>query len=407
MASSLRPYPYHSAARRALARAVDGLGNACFGDKRRQAHGPKGPPDPGRVREVLVVRLDHLGDVVFATAALGPLRSLYPEARVTALVGPWSAPLLLHHPEIDEVVVFRNPWFDRTGRATERDVIDVLQWIRGRRFDVGLDLRGDPRIIGLLALGGVGYRIGYGWGGGGFLLSQELDHPPGVHQVERNVAPVQALGWQRTPGFCPMPLLRISGLEKEVVNRKLASGGWNGDGASGPEAIPRIQGTEKVAVLHPGAGHPARRWRTDRYGALAKWLAGTGGYRIVLIGSGEEALLAAEVSRAAGDLDVLDLCGKNSIRELMAVLGRADLMIGNDSGPVHMAAALGSRTVALFSGTNDVAEWAPVGTQTRVVRNEVSCSPCSLKVCVDYNHVCMEDLTLEAVQQAVRSCESS
>ncbi len=401
-----RPYPYHSSVRRSVARTFDMLGDKFFGDKRRQKQGSKEVPDPAQVREVLVVRLDHLGDVVFATAAFGPLRDLYPKARVTALVGPWSAPLLLHHPVIDEVVEFRNPWFDRSEDATKQDILSTLQWIRSRRFDVGIDLRGDPRIISLLALGGVRYRIGYGWGGGGFLLSQELNHSPGVHQVERNVAPVQALGWNRGPEFSPMPFLQVSTPEMEAMSQKLASCGWDGNEVTSAGRTIYIEDGEKIAVLHPGAGFPAKRWKMDRYGALAKWLAEKGGYRIVLIGSEKEESLATEVIKSAGNFGVLNLCGRNSVRELMAVLSRADLMIGNDSGPAHIAAALGTRTVALFSGTNNVGEWAPVGTKTRVVRNEVPCSPCSLKECVDYNHECMENLTLEAVKQSVQICKS-
>ncbi|MBI2881699.1 MAG: glycosyltransferase family 9 protein [Candidatus Tectomicrobia bacterium] len=390
-----RPYPYHSRLRRAAARLADGMGDLLLGDRRSR---PAGPPDPHEVQRALVVRPDHLGDVVFATAALRPLRLLYPKAAVTALVGPWAAPLLLHHPDADEVVSFRNPWFDRGKFSGARDVFDVLQWMRRRRFDVGLDLRGDPRVIALLAAGRVRYRVGYGWGGAGFLLSREMDHPPGVHQVERNVAVVRTLGWRPADGFVPRPLLRVSGPERETMDRRLAEGAWGG---------PPVGARDRLAVLHPGAGFPSKRWRLDRFAALARWLAAERGYRAVLVGGPEERGLAGEVLRTAGPGRALDLAGRLSLRELMALLSRADLMVGNDSGPTHMAAALGTRTVALFSGTNDAAEWAPAGPGTRVLRKDVPCSPCGLKVCAFDHHGCMEGLALEDVQEAVTACESS
>jgi ADP-heptose:LPS heptosyltransferase len=130
-------------------------------------------------------------------------------------------------------------------------------------------------------------------------------------------------------------------------------------------------------------------------------------YRVVLIGSQEEKALVAEVLREAGPVGAIDLSGRLPIRQLMALLSRAELMVGNDSGPAHIAAALGTRTVALFSGTNDAAEWSPVGLRTRVVRKDVPCSPCGLKVCTEFAHECMESLTLEEVQEAVAACESS
>ncbi|MDP6619424.1 MAG: glycosyltransferase family 9 protein [Nitrospinota bacterium] len=401
-----RTYPYHSARRRAAARIIDALGDRLLGDKRGRFPKAPAPPSPRDVQKVIVVRPDHLGDVVFATAAFSPLRALYPNAEITALVGPWAAPVLIHHPHVDEVVSFRSPWFDRENHSGGRDLFDVLQWMRRRRFDVGLDLRGDPRVIALLAAGRVRHKVGYGRGGAGFLLSRELEHMPGVHQTERNVAVVQALGWPRPDGFRPTPQLRVSEAERGAMDRRLSSAGWNG-GPSGGADPPKIGAWERLAVLHPGAGYPTKRWRPVRYGALAKWLAESRGYRIVLIGSREEAALVSEVIRTAGPVGALDLTGKNSLRELLALLARADLMVGNDSGPVHIAAALGTRTVALFSGTNDDAEWAPAGTRTRVVRKAVACSPCALKVCTTHDHECMETLTVEAAQEAVLACESS
>jgi len=303
---------------------------------------------------------------------------------------------------VDEVVEFASPWFDRGGSSGYGNVFNVLGWLRRQKFDVGLDLRGDPRIIALLALGRVRYRIGYGWGGAGCLLSREVEHRPGVHQVERSLAVVRALGWRQPGDEQPKPMLRVSDAERHMIDEALsqrrAAGTAEGSG---------IGQDDKVAVVHPGAGFPSKRWRPDRFGALVRWLAQSRGYRVVLIGSQDERGLVDEVLREAGPVGAVDLSGILSIRQLMALLSRADLMVGNDSGPAHMAAALGTRTIALFSGTNDVVEWSPVGLRTRVVRKGVPCSPCGLKVCTEFAHECMEGLTLDGVQEAVAACESS
>jgi ADP-heptose:LPS heptosyltransferase len=197
-------------------------------------------------------------------------------------------------------------------------------------------------------------------------------------------------------------LLRVSDAESHTVDEALSQG----EAAGRPENS-GIRHEDKIAVVHAGAGFPSKRWRPGRFGALVRWLAQSRGYKVVLIGSEGEKALNAEVLREAGPVGAIDLSGRLSIRQLMALLSRAELMVGNDSGPAHIAAALGTKTVALFSGTNDVAEWSPVGLRTRVVRKGVPCSPCGLKVCVEYNHECMEGLTLEEVQEAVAACESS
>lgn len=388
-----RPYPYRARWKRALALAVDTLGDVLSrarparrltsGDE-PLGRGSPGDLDGGAVRRVLVVRLDHLGDVLFSTVVFPPLRRLYPMAEITALVGPWAAPLLLHHPDVDRVVSFRNPWFDRKGASGWADTLGAVQFLRRSRFDLGLDLRGDPRIIALMLAGGVRYRAGYGCGGAGFLLSRELDHPPGLHQVDRNLRLIQALGWKGEAGDFRRPRVFVSGAEEEEARARLAALGVG-------------EGGRRVA-LHPGASVAAKRWPAEHYASLAAWLSRRGGLRLLLLGGPEERDLAAEVAARSG-VCPLSLAGELSLRGLMAVLKRCHLMIGNDSGPTHLAAALGVPTVALFTGTNRPSEWAPIGERVHLIQ-----PPSPLPGGANLREGPMGGIQVEDVKKVIEGC---
>ena len=128
-------YPYRAGWKRAIALTFDTLGDIPLGKKSRPGRVPPAGDvlgqglDGGAVKRVLVIRLDHVGDVLFSTVVFRPLRRLYPKAHITALTGPWAASLLLHHPDVDRVVSFRSPWFDRGGTSGWTDTLGILQFL--------------------------------------------------------------------------------------------------------------------------------------------------------------------------------------------------------------------------------------------------------------------------------------
>ncbi len=390
-------YPYRAGWKRAIALAFDTLGDAlggltALGGKKSRPGGvpPAGDDalgqglDGGAVKRVLVIRLDHVGDVLFSTVVFQPLRQLYPKAHITALTGPWAAPLLLHHPDVDRVVSFRSPWFDRGGISGWTDTLGAFQFLRRSRFDVGLDLRGDPRVIGLMTAGKVRYRAGYGWGGGGVLLSRELDHPPGLHQVDRNIRLVQALGWKGEGENFRRPQLFVSKAEEEEARARLLALG--------------VAAEERLIALHPGASVSEKRWPAERYASLMSWLSRRPGLKLLLLGGPEERDLAARVAALSG-VSSLNLAGALSLRGLMGVLSRCFLMIGNDSGPTHIAAALGVPTVALFSGKNEPSEWGPIGVRAHLIQ-----PPSRHAADIERGEVSVGEIQVEDVEKVIE-CE--
>jgi ADP-heptose:LPS heptosyltransferase len=232
--------------------------------------------------------------------------------------------------------------------------------------------------------GGVRYRAGYGWGGAGFLLSREIDHPPGLHQVDRNLRLIQALGWKEKGEVFRRPRVFVSKAEEEEARARLLSLGV-GEG-------------ERLVALHPGAGVAAKRWPAERYASLMAWLSRRAGLRLLLLGGPEERDLTDRVAALSG-VSPVNLAGMLSLRGLMAILKQSHLMIGNDSGPTHLAAALGVPTVALFGGTNQAAEWAPIGERVHLVQ-----PPSRLPVGASFGEGLMGEIQVEDVEKGIEGC---
>src|SRR5579859_7267904 len=160
-----------------------------FGYGLRRLSGISRPLAPGdSYRKVLLIRLDHLGDGIFATPALEKAREVFPRARLTLLAGPWMAPLLKPGLWVDEVKSFPAPWFERPPKRFKwKPFREILRWIRKEKFEVGIDFRGDLRHLLWMALAGIPVRVGYGGTGGGFLLTHEAPLNGIRHEVESNL----------------------------------------------------------------------------------------------------------------------------------------------------------------------------------------------------------------------------
>ncbi|MFQ6112368.1 MAG: glycosyltransferase family 9 protein, partial [Nitrospinota bacterium] len=380
-------YPFRSRSKRVAAALFDRVGYFLTRGGLRAK-----PPEPKSVRKILVVRLDHIGDVLYSLPLLPALKALYPGAGVSFLVGPWAKDLLLHNPHLHEVLVWDCPWMRRDGRKGMGGTLGFMRGLRRHRFDVALELRGDLRNILLLSLAGVSFRAGYAITGGGFLLNLELPHQTGIHQVERNLEVVRALGAQ---GPFEEPKLYLSQEERKEAAALLKELGV-GEG-------------ELLVGVHPGAGYPTKRWGGDRFSLLIRRLINELSARVILFGSTAEKALAEKILDGAGEGGLpsrpLNLVGRTSLRQFMALAERLDLFIGNDSGPGHLAASLGTTFIGIFSGTNRVEEWGPRGSGAVVVRAEVDCAPCELTSCADLT--CLERVTVEQVLEVARACVSA
>jgi ADP-heptose:LPS heptosyltransferase len=388
-----REYTYRSPWVARLFRLLDALGGAIFSRKSER---------PAHIERVLVLRPDHLGDVLFSFPALKSLREKLPDARIDLLIGPWARPLIPPNPKDlygIELLEFTAPWLERPKnvrfglKATWR----LARLLRGRSrelggpYDLAVDMRGDFQLILAARLAGVRYLAGSGRTGLGFFLDAEVDEQEGRHQVERNLALVESAGFGSLE--TTNPDLRLAEEEVEQGRALLRTHG--------------VDGSKIVIGMHLGAGSPTKIWGVDKFAQLIRRTLTNMPSQVVIFGGEDDravtddVLIALRGTRTEGG--VVDLCGKlPGLRSYMMAVSQCALFVGNDSGPGHIAAALGVPVISVFSSTNDPAEWGPRGPSVVIVRKRIECEGCGLTLCD--HHSCMVELDSEIVYQAVRRC---
>jgi heptosyltransferase-2 len=332
---------------------------------------------------LLVRATNWLGDAVMTTPALAGLRGAFPGARIALLAKPLVAELFRHHPDVDEVIVYERP-----GRHEGVSGRLRLGWeLRRRRFDAALLLQNafDAALLAFLAR--IPERAGYPTDGRRLLLSLPVPLTRDIlqrHEVEYYLCLLDGLGIPR-PEPAVLKLL-VADEERAGIASRLASLG--------------LEPGAPIVAINPGASYgSAKRWYPDRFAAVADALSSEWGAGVVVVGSTAEGPLAGEIE-AAARRGVVNLAGKTTVREMMALLSLSSFLVTNDSGPMHIGAALGVPLVAIF-GPTDWRRTSPWTDRARVVRVDVDCSPCSRRVC-DRGHECMLGVTPEMVVDAAR-----
>lgn len=348
--------------------------------------GPKRPP-----RSLLVIKPCCLGDVLLATPALAALRAAFPAARLVLAVGPWARPAVSDNPHLSRLLDCGPVG---SGGYGLRDYLRLVQRIRQGRYDWCFVLDRSPLITLLPYLAGVPHRVGLDSQGRGFSLTVKVPCPPNRHEAELYLDAVRALGVEpahRGLEFYP------SGEDRGYVACLLQN-------IPGPRVVIHPGGGS-----NPGATMPHKRWPADRYGSLARRLVQRG-VRVVLVGAPSDQAVVAQVKRAAGEgLEGLyDLAGRLTLGQLAALCEGADLFIGNDSGPLHLACAMGTPVVGLF-GPTDPRRYGPYTTHGAALWAGPRCPsaaqagrlrPCADPACTAEPQ-CLADLSLEEVWTAV------
>lgn len=354
----------------------------------------------GAPRNILIIKPSSLGDIVHALPVLHGLRARYPAARIAWLVGSSFAALLENHPQINELIRFDRARFGRLWRSPAI-LLEFLRFaaaIRRRRFDLVVDLQGLIR-SGLIARLSGGHSVGpaaareFAWA----FYSRRVRPPPGAeHAVDKNLAIAAACGAAvATPVFD----LAVTDAERARA-RELLRGRGGADGGGGTDSGGR---DGPFIALLPGARWPSKLWPPLRFAELIDRLAQHGRPRCVLLGAPSERPIAAAIVAApvlaACTAPPLDLVGRTNLRELTAVLSLAAQVICLDSGPMHIAAALGRPIVALFGPTNP-RRTGPYSPAARVVTHAVPCAPCYRRVCPLGHHDCLARLEVADVLHA-------
>ncbi len=329
------------------------------------------------MQKILVIKLRYIGDVLLATPVLRALRERFPDAHLAVAVNRGTEDVLKWNPDLNEVLVV-----ERSGLAAQ---FQFLQEIRRRGFDCVIDLTDGDRSAVLARCSGAPVRIGlneeHRWRG---LLYTTVVRPgpATVHRVERDLETVRPLGIQPKAG--PL-ILQTSPQDDEDAARWLKEMA----GENTPNSA------KQLVMLQPGARYWFKAWPAERFAELAGRLAEKYGCRVLIGGDARERDLA-EAIRANARAAAVSLAGRLTLRQYAAVLKRCALFVGNDNGPMHMAAALGVPLVALF-GPSNPAEWGPRGARTEVLYRGLDCRRCFHPTCTRGEESCMRQITVDEV----------
>jgi ADP-heptose:LPS heptosyltransferase len=302
------------------------------------------------IKKILLIRFGSLGDVVLTLPVIDAVRKSFPEAYIAMLVGDKSADIVSSDPRLDEVIVFRR---DSKGKEGLSEMQRVIALIKERDFDVSIDMQRKFRSSFLAYRGKVKTRIGY--------------HHPGAFLCN----------------------IRIPDkVNKHAVDRNLAFKVFESQGLMG----------KHVLGIFPGAGWRPRCWLPERFATVAD-LAIQHESKVVIFGGAGEGDILDNVVQNMKAKPIL-MKEKVTLRQLAAMIERCNVLLSNDTGPMHISVAVGTTTVALFGPGNHI-KFQPIGEKHAIVRKDVPCSPCKQFTDKCKDNICMKLITVDEVWDAV------
>lgn len=331
--------------------------------------------------KLLVRGVNWIGDAVMTMPALRSLRASYPEAKISLLVKPWVSPLFEKDPSIDEIILYSDEYRSIPGR------IKLARKIRQYKFRSAVLLQNAFDAALIAALSGIPERIGYSRDGRGLLLTRAVsfnNSAAKMHHVNYYLNLLASVG---IPAKTVQPWLYLS-LEERLSARNI------------------LKGMKRPVVgLNPGATYgSSKRWAAGRFGEVAKRVIDELGGSVVIFGGTSEIEIAETIYKAVNIDDttrVLLLAGRTPLRQLAALVSESDVLVTNDSGPMHIGYAVGTPLVAIFGSTSPELT-GPPDSGNIVLRKKMDCAPCFERVCRRDNLMCMDAITPDEVFSSIK-----
>ncbi len=335
-------------------------------------------------KNIVIMRTDRIGEVLLSVVAIDALKKRCPDSSISFVTSEYSKPLLEERSDIKEIITMdtltRRGWL-----AKSRHLADLL---RKRKFDTAVVLNPHKLLHLACFLAGIPIRVGYNrkWG---FLLTKKIEDSRDSgkkHEIEYTMDLLSLLDAKDSS---PRPALYVNEEAKNSVDELLRE--------------KNIRKDRPIVAIHPGSSNPAKIWSYERYGELVNKIDAEFDPNIVIIGDRGEKHISDKIIGQVKE-KVIDLTGRLSLKELIAFLSKIDLFIGNDTGPMHMAAALNIPVIAIFgrniAGVSPV-RWGPWGDEHVVFHKHPGCEPCYDAVC-PHDYKCLRAVTVSAVFEAVK-----
>jgi lipopolysaccharide heptosyltransferase II len=320
------------------------------------------------IRSILLVSLSNLGDIILTTPVLVSIAEKYPEAVIDVIAGPAGKDIFIGHPRVRDVII-------RTKRPSLSERVKEIISQRAMRYDMVIDLKNTllPLFLGV----GTPKAIRSIW------LSGQRKKNRAIHKSMEHI----------------MKFEDISSLDGERISFYLPSAA-----GKDPEVEDLLKGSgkRKKVIVFPGSKSHLKRWPASKYARVLDHLAGK--YEALLILAGDKAdITVAEQLKSAMDTKVIDVCGKTDILSLVSLVKKMDLVITNDSAPLHVASALDIPVLAIF-GPSDEKKYGPLSAKNVTVTPDKECRPCNASLCaLGLEYGCINDISVDKVIEAVES----
>lgn len=343
---------------------------------------------PGKIN-ILIVKLSAIGDVVHTLPSLTALRELYPLAHITWVVEEAASDLLVGHPDLDRLLVSkRKQWFGDLASPKHRggairEIRAFLKALRDRPYDLVIDFHGLFKSGLIVLLSGGRRKLGYDsmQEMSGLFLNEKIPEDMGKHAVDRYLDFLRHLGAE-TPE--PRFHIPVGEENKKRVDALLEAGG--------------VAREDRFVAVSPVALWETKLWEEKKFAVLCDRLNEELNMKTVLTGARADGILR-RIEKTMTRPGV-NLGGRTTLRDLAYLFGRSVLLVTTDSGPMHIAAAMGTPVVALFGPTSP-SRTGPYGKGHVVIRRDLECSPCFLKKCDEMT--CMKEISVEEVFEAVKA----
>ncbi|MCF8044286.1 MAG: lipopolysaccharide heptosyltransferase II [Desulfarculaceae bacterium] len=328
------------------------------------------------VKRILIVKPSSLGDIVHTLPFLNVVKKRFPDAQIDWIVARGLHPFLQNHPMIDRLwIIDKDRWKNlRRLKETAAEIKQLAARLKKRRYDVAVDLSGILRSGLLTYISGAPIRIGFKESdeGSPLFYTHKIHGSMRIHAIDRYLKIAAFMGCGTGPVEYPLPEFQPAG----HISAKLPS---------------------QYAVMSPSAGKEANRWPAERFGDLAARLP----VPAVVISSAKEAFIAREVVKHSRG-NAFSIAGQTGLTDLAGVIAGASFFVSNDTGPMHIAAALDVPVFAVFGPANPV-RTGPYGTIHTVIQKSFDCIPCyAQKPCKTFHFRCMEQLTVDDVLNAIQ-----
>lgn len=336
--------------------------------------------------KILVVRYRFIGDMILTVPFLRNLRYKYPDAQIDMLVAPNSGEAIENCPYVNNFIYYdttRKHKYEN-GKGKKKSFWHYVLMLRKEKYDKAYVLKRSLTSALLCFYAGIKERIGFDTEGRGFLLTKKVKYDVNKHE-----------------SLCFLDVLKAEGIN--VKDTYLEN--WiKEENEKRVELLLKNYGVrenEKIAIVNAAASNPYKMWDLENFTRLIEYIVNQKGLRVVYIGAASDReIYEKQKFNEELKIPVVNLCGEVSIKDSLALLKRAEFILGNDSGNLHMASSTGTKVIGLY-GAMPFEKWRALGDGNILLKADLDCMPCSLKKKCKNNKACMRAISVESVKKAV------